>query len=403
MVVAGGHDEHLAVGQIHLHVRNPDPVEEHPPLTPHELDRVGRERLQLVSQPRLGLDERIGHRIRGLRDTLGEHLLPRVEHPLVHTHPDAVLDRVQHLGTDRVDQRDPRVDEDLRPQVGETPGDRRGRVDDRHHGRGDQRVRGRPIEIDLIEHRDVARPQPPQQRAGVPVDPRDTTDPRQLGPGAMQQPGEPHARTMTSGATSARQGTPKLTERDRSAGPGSATTLSAPVGKAGDTTPATTTTPPTTVFQPTGSAAGGPTGDGPRGRRAHGPGRTAAATPESGAAASASATRWAYAGARRGGRWARRRRHGSPRTTCTGCGWSPRRATPRSTPTVPTEPCWRCAVPAARRRVTAGVRAVPDRPPYGGGVPARPDRRGAAHRGAGHRRCPARPARRSRCRPPRRG
>ncbi len=211
MVVAGGDDEHLAVGQIHLHVRNPDPVEEHPPLPPHELDRVGRERLQLVGQPRLGLDERIGHRVRGLRDTLGEHLLPRVEHPVVHTHPDAVLDRVQHLGTDRVDQRDPGVDEDLRAQVGETPGDRGGRVDDRHHVRGDQRVGGRPVQIELVEHRDVARPQPPQQRAGVPVDPRDTTDPGQLGPGAMQQSGELHARTMTSRATSARQGAPKIT------------------------------------------------------------------------------------------------------------------------------------------------------------------------------------------------
>ena len=30
MVIARGDDEHLAVGQIHLHVGNPDPVEEHP-------------------------------------------------------------------------------------------------------------------------------------------------------------------------------------------------------------------------------------------------------------------------------------------------------------------------------------------------------------------------------------
>ena len=161
VVVAGRDDEHLAVGQVHLHVGNPDAVEEHPALPPHELDGVGRERLQLVGQPRLGLDERVGHRVRGLRDAVGEHLLPGVEHPLVHTHPDAVLDRVQHLGTDRVDQRDPGVDEDLRPQVGEASGDRGGGVDDRHDLRGDQRVGGRPVEIDLIEHRDVARPQPP--------------------------------------------------------------------------------------------------------------------------------------------------------------------------------------------------------------------------------------------------
>ena len=148
---------------------------------------------------------------RGLCDTLGEHLLPRVEHPVVQAHPDAVLDGVQHLGTDCVDQRDPGVDEDLRAQVGEAPGDRGGCVDDRHHVRGDQRVGGRPVQIELVEHRDVAGPQPPQQRAGVPVDPCDATDSGQLGPGAMQQSGELHARTMTARATSARQGTPKLT------------------------------------------------------------------------------------------------------------------------------------------------------------------------------------------------
>ena len=160
VVVAGRDDEHLAICQVHLHVGNPDPVEEHPALPPHELDRVGSERLQLVGQPRLGLDERVGHRVRGLRDALGEHLLPGVEHPFVHTHPDAVLDRVQDLGTDRVDQRDPGVDEDRGPKLGKRPGSRGG-VDDRHDLRGDQRVGGRPVEIDLIEHRDVARPQPP--------------------------------------------------------------------------------------------------------------------------------------------------------------------------------------------------------------------------------------------------
>ena len=85
---------------------------------------VGGERLQLVGQPRLGLDQRVGHGVRGLRDALGEHLLPRVEHAVVQAHPGAVLDGVQDLGADRVDQRDAGVDEDLRPQVGEAPGDR---------------------------------------------------------------------------------------------------------------------------------------------------------------------------------------------------------------------------------------------------------------------------------------
>ena len=53
MVIARGDDEHLAVGQVHLHVRNPDPVEEHPPLTPHELDRVAANASNWCAKPDL--------------------------------------------------------------------------------------------------------------------------------------------------------------------------------------------------------------------------------------------------------------------------------------------------------------------------------------------------------------
>ena len=211
VVVARRDDEHLAAGQVDLHVRHADAVEQHRALAPHELDGVGGEGLELVGQPRLGLDQRVGHGVGGLRDTLGEHLLARVENAVVQAHPGAVLDGMQDLGADRVDQRDAGVDEDLRPQVGEAPGDRGSGVDDRGHVRGDQRVGGRPVQVDLVEHGDVAGPQPPQQRAGVPVDPRDTGDPGQLGPGAMQQSGELHARTVTSGARTAAQGTPEIT------------------------------------------------------------------------------------------------------------------------------------------------------------------------------------------------
>ena len=126
-------------------------------------------------------------------------------------HPGAVLDGVQHLGPDRVDQRDAGVDEDPGPEVGETPGDRGSGVHDRGDVRGDQGVGGRAVEIELVEHHDVTRAEPAQERTGVPVDPRDTADAGQLGPGAMQQSGELHVRTVTSGGRYAGQGTPKIT------------------------------------------------------------------------------------------------------------------------------------------------------------------------------------------------
>ena len=91
----------------------------------------------------------------------------------------------------------PGVDEDLGPEVGEPPRDRRGGVDDRRDLGGDERVGGGAVEVELVEHGDVAALQAAQQGVGVPVDAGDAGDPRQLGPGAVQQTGELHARTVT--------------------------------------------------------------------------------------------------------------------------------------------------------------------------------------------------------------
>jgi len=60
---------------------------------------------------------------------------------------------------------------------------------------------------------------------------------------------------MPSGVTNARQGAPKLTERDRGAGPVAQPPPSGPVGEAGDDDPSNHHDTPTTVFQPTASAS----------------------------------------------------------------------------------------------------------------------------------------------------
>ena len=53
-------------------------------------------------------------------------------------------------------QRDARLDEHLRAEVGEPAGDRRRGVDDRGDPGGHQRVGGGAVEIDLVEDGDVA-------------------------------------------------------------------------------------------------------------------------------------------------------------------------------------------------------------------------------------------------------
>src|SRR6185295_14410234 len=88
---------------------------------------VAGERLELVGEARLGLDERVGDGLDVLSEAAGELELPGVDDAFVQADPAAVFDLEQGLGADVVDQRDAGVDEDLRPEVGKTPGDRRRR------------------------------------------------------------------------------------------------------------------------------------------------------------------------------------------------------------------------------------------------------------------------------------
>ena len=68
MVETGRDDDDLAACQVDLYRRDTDAVQEHGPLLAHELGGVGGERLQLVGEPRLRLDQRIGDRLDVLRD-----------------------------------------------------------------------------------------------------------------------------------------------------------------------------------------------------------------------------------------------------------------------------------------------------------------------------------------------
>ena len=156
-------------------------------------------------EPRLGLDQRVGDGVGGLRDTFGEHLLPRVEHALVQAHPAPSLTACSTSAPDRVDQRDAGVDEDLGARGWGSA--RRSTGAAFTTAATSAATSASAVARSRSSWSSTAMspgPEPAQQRLGVPVDPGDAGDPGQLGPGAMQQTGELHVRTVTPGGRYAR-------------------------------------------------------------------------------------------------------------------------------------------------------------------------------------------------------
>ena len=111
-------------------------------------------------QARAGLAELVGDRLGGLGEAAGDLLVAEVDPAVVQAHRGAVADPAQHALADVVDERDPGVGEDLRAEVRVAPRDRRRDVDDPGHPGVDERVRRRAVEVDLVDHRDVAAARP---------------------------------------------------------------------------------------------------------------------------------------------------------------------------------------------------------------------------------------------------
>jgi len=81
----------------------------------------------------------------------------------------AVLDLLEDLRSGVVDQRDVVGHQDLGSQVRVAPGDRRRGVDHPRDAGVDERVSGHPVEIQNVQHGDVAVTDAPQQAIDVPV------------------------------------------------------------------------------------------------------------------------------------------------------------------------------------------------------------------------------------------
>ncbi len=136
------------------------------------------EALQLGGQPAAGVLHARRDVLGGQARALGEdlHLVPAAapvdaDQPLaVDPHVRAVGDPPEHLGTDVVEQQHAGPGQQLGPEVGVAAGDERRRVDHGHDARVHQLLGVRAVEVEVVDDRDVTRPQAPDQPAGAAVD-----------------------------------------------------------------------------------------------------------------------------------------------------------------------------------------------------------------------------------------
>lgn len=80
-----------------------------------------------------------------------------------------VGDRRQAGGSDPVDHDDAGVGQGLGPEVRVAARDNRGGVDDGDDPGVDERLRARPVHVEVVDDGHVARTQPGQQVAGAPL------------------------------------------------------------------------------------------------------------------------------------------------------------------------------------------------------------------------------------------
>ena len=100
----------------------------------------------------------------------GDAAVPGVHAAVVQPDPCAVLDLLEDLGARLVDQRDAVGDEHLGPEVRVAARDRRRRVDDGDDTGLDERVGGDAVEVQRVEHDDVAGTDAAKQPIDVAVD-----------------------------------------------------------------------------------------------------------------------------------------------------------------------------------------------------------------------------------------
>src|SRR5665647_847723 len=183
VVVAPDDDEHLSSVDDRGDVRDPDAVQQQLALPAQVVHRVSGEGLQLRSQAGPGVLHRRGHRGRILERALRDQPLAVVHGGVHHPDPSALLEG-QHVRTEVVDQRDARLEQDPRAQVGVPARRRAGGVEHRGRPARGEGLGRHAVEVEVVDHRDVAGPQPLGQALGPGVNADGAGDPRFSGRGA---------------------------------------------------------------------------------------------------------------------------------------------------------------------------------------------------------------------------
>ena len=90
----------------------------------------------------------------------GDDALATEQRRVLEAYGVALADLGEDLHTNLVDEGDAGRHENARPEVGVAPADRRRDVHHRGHAGRDQRLRAHPVEVEVVEDRDVAAAEP---------------------------------------------------------------------------------------------------------------------------------------------------------------------------------------------------------------------------------------------------
>jgi hypothetical protein len=141
-------------------VCRPDAVGEQGVLAPQELQRVRGERFDLHGHQGPGLGHGRLDRLLGQRRPLGDNLVAEVQRLLVQPDHRAVGDLDHHVRAAPINDRDARVEQQLRAEVRVPAGDAHRGVDDRRDLPPDQLLGADPVQVGMIDDGDLARIEP---------------------------------------------------------------------------------------------------------------------------------------------------------------------------------------------------------------------------------------------------
>jgi len=171
VVVAAHHDQHVPALDLRADVRYAHAVKQQGPLTPEVLHRVDGEGLQLRRQA----GARLGHQLEdalGVVDLAGaDDAGARVDGAVLDADDVALVESGEDLGSHMVDQWDPGSGDDLRAEVRVAAGDRLRHVDHRSDPAAHQRLSADPVDVDVVDDRDVTGLEPFGQILGALVEP----------------------------------------------------------------------------------------------------------------------------------------------------------------------------------------------------------------------------------------